>query len=240
MLRLKIAAMADRPAPLSLKAARELLGVGATASAAELRRAFRAAAKQAHPDRPGGSPERFRQVADAYRRLQRPGGLEAVAPPPVPRPQAPPAALEIGPRLALLGGAAEHRLADGRTIRIALPPGLRTGDLVRAAECGLTVVVRGEDGMMVRGDDLWITVPVAPRTLAEGGRVALETPLGRRIVWITRKAAERGLVRLVGQGLPARGRHGQGHLFLRLAPQAGEARSAASRLLRRFAAAWAA
>ena len=69
----------------------------------------------------------------------------------------------------------------------------------------------------------------------------METPLGRRIVWLTKKASERKLVRVVGQGLPARGRHRQGHLFLRLAPaKAGQADSAARTLLRRFAAAWAA
>jgi curved DNA-binding protein len=47
--------------PNSLKAAREVLGVGPFFGAGELRRAFRDAAKQAHPDRPGGSPERFRR-----------------------------------------------------------------------------------------------------------------------------------------------------------------------------------
>jgi curved DNA-binding protein len=94
--------------------------------------------------------------------------------------------------------------------------------------------------MMVRGDDLWISVAVAPRTLDEGGRIALDTPVGRRIVWLTKKAGERKLVRLVGQGLPARGSHAQGHIFLRLAPSAGQADSAARVLLRRFTAAWAA
>ena len=48
------------------------------------------------------------------------------------------------------------------------------------------------------------------------GRISLETPLGRRSVWIDKKAAERGLVRVEGDGLPARGRRQQGHLFLRL------------------------
>ncbi|HEY8571708.1 DnaJ domain-containing protein [Phenylobacterium sp.] len=234
--------MADRSASLSAKAARDLLGVGPLASAAEIRRAFREAAKHAHPDRPGGSPERFRAVTDAYQRLQAPprSTRERIAQPPAPRPEPTSQVLEITPQLALAGGGVEHRLAGGRQIRITLPAGLRSGDTVRAGEAELSVVVRAEGDMLVRGDDLWITVPVAPRTLAEGGRVTLETPLGRRIVWITRKAAERGLVRLVGQGLPARGAHAQGHLFLRLAPQKGEAHSAAGRLLRRFAAAWAA
>jgi curved DNA-binding protein len=45
---------------------------------------------------------------------------------------------------------------------------------------------------------------------------------------------------LVGQGLPARGAHRQGHLFLRLAAQVRTTDSAAKALRRRFAAAWAA
>ena len=103
------------------------------------------------------------------------------------------------------------------------------------------MVLRGTPEMLVRGDDIWVSANVAPRTLAEGGRVAVDTPLGRRIVWLTKKAGERKLVRLVGQGLPARGVHRQGHLFLRLAAaKPGLADSAARTLLRRFAAAWAA
>ena len=85
-----------------------------------------------------------------------------------------------------------------------------------------------------------ITVTVDPRTLAQGGRVALDTPLGRRIVWITRRAADRGLVRVVGQGLPARGAHPRGCLFIRLAAARHSTDSAARTLLRRFTAAWAA
>lgn len=232
--------MSEPLRPLTARAAREALGVGPLAGPGEIRRAFREAAKRAHPDRPGGSAERFRAAVDAYHLLQ---GLPKVAdrivqPPARREPVA--AQLSISPMTALKGGHADHRLADGRTIRITLPPGLRTGDTVRAGETELPVVVRSEGDMILRGDDLWLTVSVTPRILADGGRVALETPLGRRVVWVTRKAGERGLVRLVGQGLPARGRHPQGHLFLRLAPQRSSTDSAARSLLRRFAAAWAA
>jgi len=148
--------------------------------------------------------------------------------------------LAISPLVALQGGAASHRLADGRTIRVRLPAGLRTGDNVRAGGASLTVAITSDAAMLVRGDDLWISVTVDPRTLVEGGRIALETPIGRRIVWVTRKAGERGLVRVVGQGLPARGSHPEGHLFVRLAAKRGQADSAARALLRRFTAAWAA
>jgi curved DNA-binding protein len=227
--------------PISLKAAREALGVGPFFTAGELRRAFRDAAKQAHPDRAGGDAERFRLVTEAYHRLQAAQAApEGVIQPPVPR--APePAVLNIGPLVALRGGFTEHQLADGRRIRVRLPAGLRSGDTVRAGGAELSVVLRGTPEMLVRGDDLWITAAVSPRVLEQGGRVALETPLGRRIVWLTSKAGERKLLRLAGQGLPARAGHRQGHLFLRLAPaKAGQADSAARTLLRRFAAAWAA
>jgi curved DNA-binding protein len=232
--------MASQP-PISLKAAREVLGVGPFFNAGELRRAFRDAAKQAHPDRAGGGGERFHRVVEAYHRLQAAqAGSDRIIQPPAPR-ALEPTVLNIDPLVALRGGSAEHRLADGRRIRVRLPPGLRSGDTVRAGGAELQVILHGTPEMLVRGDDLWINAAVSARTLAEGGRVAVETPIGRRIVWLTKKASERKLVRVVGQGLPARGRHRQGHLFLRLAPaKAGQADSAARALLRRFTAAWAA
>jgi curved DNA-binding protein len=232
---------------MGVKRAREVLRLSPFHTTTELRRAFREAAKRAHPDRKGGDAERFREVVEAFRLLQAAAVERAKADhhiiqPPVP---ARPAAeggltLAVSPRVAFEGGQAEHGLPDGRRIRLTLPAGLRAGDTVRAGEALLTVAVRGDGEMMVRGDDLWITVPVDPRLLAEGGRIAIETPLGRRVVWITKKAGERGLVRLVGQGLPARAGHRLGHLFLRLTPQVRETHSAARTLLRRFAAAWAA
>lgn len=227
--------------PISLKAAREALGLGPFFTPGDLRRAFREAAKRAHPDRTGGGDVQFRQVVAAYHRLQAAqAGPGRIVQPPVPR-SPEPTVLDIDPRMALQGGWAEHRLGDGRRLRIHLPAGLRSGDTVRAGRAELKVVLHGAADILVRGDDVWITATVSPRTLAEGGRIALDTPLGRRVVWLTKKAGDRKLVRLVGQGLPARGSHRQGHLFLRLAPaKAGQADSAARTLLRRFAAAWAA
>jgi curved DNA-binding protein len=234
------------PPQITLKAAREVLGVGPFYSPADLRRAFREAAKHAHPDREGGGEERFRQVVEAYHRLQGalPGQKGAPADrfvqPPATRPPEP-TELFVDPLTALKGGAVEHRTGDGRTLRVRLPAGLRNGDPVRVDGHDLAVRLVGAPEMLVRGDDLWITVDVAPRVLEDGGRLALDTPAGRRIVWLTKKAGERKLVRLAGQGLPARGRHAQGHLFLRLAAApAGATDSAAKTLLRRFAAAWAA
>lgn len=223
---------------MSLKMAREVLGVGSDATPAEVRAAFREAAKRAHPDS-GGDEQAFRQVAEAYRRLQDPLD-DRVFQPPARAGAAPEPDLEISPRIAMLGGDVDHLMPDRRLIRISLPPGLRSGDKVRAGGAELCVYIRAEGGVLVRGDDVWITVKVSAATLRKGGRISLDTPLGRRSAWIDRKAAERGLLRLEGDGLPGRGRRPRGHLFLRLSPASGLADSAALALLRRFAAAWAA
>lgn len=225
-------------AEMTLKHAREVLGVSSSATPAEVRQAFREAAKRAHPDA-GGDEGAFRQVVDAFHRLQDPLDERFTAPPLRPR-ATPNPDLEISPRLALEGGEVDHRLPDGKRIRITLPPGLRSGDKVRAGGGALCVYIRAQDGVIVRGDDIWMTAKVTPGVLKKGGRITLETPLGRRSVWIDRKAAERGLVRVEDQGLPARGRRPAGHLFVRLSAQQGMADSAALALLRRFAAAWAA
>ncbi len=222
---------------MTLEEARAVIGVAETASTAEIRRAFRVAAKQAHPDR-GGSAEAFRKVVEAYHLLQRvPQARPQRAHQRSWAPKTSKTELEISPEVAVLGGEIEHELEAGRRVRLTVPAGLRAGDKVRADGVELPVVIRGDGETLVRGDDLWITAKVPPRMLERGGKLAVETPLGRRIVWITEKAGTQALVRLQGQGLPARGRHRQGHLFVRLAP--GEAEPAAA-MRKRFTAAWAA
>ena len=227
---------------LDSKLARAVLGVAPGATPAELRLAFREAAKSAHPDRPGGDAERFRQAVEAYRLLTDPVPTGAIVQPPATvRKNAPDdRILPITPLLSLNGGVVLRDMADGRSLKITLPAGQRSGDLLRAGADMFEIAVRGDAQIMVRGHDLWVTTPLHPHVLAQGGRVAVDTPLGRRVVWVTKKAGERGLVRLAGQGLPARGDHPQGHLFLRLTEQTRTTDTAARALRRRFAAAWAA
>ncbi|MDP1874524.1 DnaJ domain-containing protein [Phenylobacterium sp.] len=229
---------------LTTREARELLGVAAAASPGELRRAFRNRAKSVHPDRAGGDADSFRRLVKAYDILRGgpPGDSFLRQPPSVQTRRHTPevATLSLTPHLAIHGGRAEHDLADGRRLRITVPAGLRSGDRLRAGGEILTIAVRGDGQLIVRGDDLWITAILDRALLDQGGRVSLDTPLGSRDVWITRKASTRGLIRLAGDGLPARGRHRQGDLFIRLQPASETASSAARTLLRRFAAAWAA
>src|SRR5450432_2316999 len=118
---------------LSPDEARAILGLAPDASAHDVIGAFRTAAKQAHPDLPGGDAVRFREILSAYHLLQS-----------LPRSPSPPSAAqsvprtfcafaEIGPMTALLGGEAEALLADGRRLRVIVPAGARHGEVLEAA-----------------------------------------------------------------------------------------------------------
>jgi curved DNA-binding protein len=237
--------------------ARQLLKLPEAASVEEMRRAYRAAVRIAHPDQ-GGDAASLRAVIDAYRLLSELGKARLhlaparifQAPPAAvrPRPTPPPVYLEITAIDAAQGGAKAVALPAGGAGRAVLPPGLRAGDKLRlGTDAGPVVfIIRHKAGEMeVRGNDLWITVPVASRVVSEGGEISVDSPTGRKTVTISPQAGQRGLVRLQGQGLPARGAHAEGHLIVRLAAdpaldQAREAGLSARSLLQRFAASWAA
>ncbi|HXQ16402.1 MAG TPA: molecular chaperone DnaJ [Caulobacteraceae bacterium] len=225
---------------LSPDEARAILGLATDASPHDVIGAFRAAAKQSHPDLPGGDAVRFREILSAYHLLQ---SLPRT-PPPAPPPQAVArtfsAFAEIGPMTALLGGEAEALLADGRRIGIVVPAGARHGEVIEAAGERIKLRIRAETAIQVRGADLWVSVEAPARLLEDGGRATVETPLGPKALWITGKIAERRLVRLEGQGLPARGDYPAGSLFIRLIPDSGAPESPARAQLKKFAAAWAA
>jgi curved DNA-binding protein len=225
-------------AKLTSDQARAILGLASDAAPQEVIGAFRAAAKQAHPDRPGGDAAKFREILDAYRLLQSPPGLPAALSAETPAVTTP--YVEISPQTALAGGEAEAVMADGRRRRVRIPAGARHGERVSVGEETAQIRIASDAGLQVRGSDLWVTAEVAGFLLALGGRATVETPLGTRVLWINRKAAGRRLVRLAGEGLPARDPHPQGSLFIRLVPDTGPPESPARTQLKKFAAAWAA
>lgn len=242
----------------------EVLKAPANADQATLARAFRAAVKACHPDREGGDAERLRLVIDAHRLLQqlqearraafgesRPQPKQETKAKPAQQPQPEPQpmveTLDISVNEALFGGARRVRLASGRELEVRLPAGLRPGETLRLAkgdrgrDVALKICVAGDGQLSVRGDDLWLKVSASARQIDAGARLEVETPRGRRAVWLSRKAGFKGLMRLPGEGLPARDGHARGDLFLRIEPQAeAEGESLARSMLRKFAATWAA
>jgi curved DNA-binding protein len=131
-------------------------------------------------------------------------------------------------------------MSDGRRQRIRVPAGARHGERLAVGADKAQVRIVCDAAIQVRGSDLWVTAEIAAPVLKQGGRAMVETPLGPKALWISAKIGERGLVRLEGQGLPAREAHPQGCLFIRLVPDVGAPESAARAQLRKFAAAWAA
>ncbi len=230
----------SRPEVASLREAHALLGLTGPAEGEALTVAFRAAVKAARPDLPGGDEDRFRRVIAAWRLIQTHAAPLALAAPVV-RPPSPPV-VSISPRDALDGGVAEVRLA-GRTLRVRVPVGLRTGEHLRLKAASadgedlyLPVLIRGADGLGAIGDDLYMNFPVPARLLGDGGRLTIDTHAGERAAWIV--AGHQPLhLRLKGLGLPARGPRPQGHLFVTLRP-CEDAPSAAEDLLLRFTRVW--
>ncbi len=227
--------MSQREPVIDAAQAAELLGVEWPCGADALRAAFRAAVKLAHPDRPGGDAGKLRAIIEAHELLRR-------QPPPVRgmRRAAPPV-LEITP-IEALRGLRRSVVCDGALREIRLPAGLRAGDQVRLGGELRTVTVASQAGLAVIGDHLCISVEVKAALLRQGGMLELATPLGPRQLRITRQDAVRGLTRLIGAGLPARGERMQGDLlvWLKLAAAEAPAQTPAQAKLRCFTAAWAA
>ncbi len=230
----------SHPEVASTREAYALLGLTGPAEGEALTAAFRIAIKAARPEAQGGSEARFRRTIAAWRLIQRESAPLALAAP-VARPASPPV-LAISPLDALDGGAVEIRLG-ARTLRVRVPAGLRTGEHLRLKAAGedgadlyLPVLVRGSHGLSAVGDDLYMTCPVSPRLLEDGGRLEIETHAGPRSAWLV--AGHQPLrLRLKGLGLPARGKRPLGHLFVTLQPSQ-DAPSAAEDLLVRFTRVW--
>lgn len=229
------------PGP-SLNEAFAVLGLHGPADQAAVTRAFRLAVKSARPDQPGGDPDRFRRVIAAYRLIQTVGPARPALAAPVQRPAALPV-VGLTPLQALAGTRTTLRLGD-RQLRVHAPAGMRTGEHLRlrsAATDGsdlyLPVLIRPANGLAVLGDDLFMSWPVPPRLLSDGGRVEIETHAGLRGAWVAPGLTDPVRLRLRGLGLPARGARPEGHLFVSLKPSE-DAPSAAEDLLARFTRVW--
>ena len=218
------------------------LGVDGPVDDAALKAAFRAAVKAARPDQDGGDPDRFRRVIAAYRLVQAQGASRLALAAPVVR-SAPTPVMALTPLQAVRGARIELRLG-ARTVRVAVPAGLRTGEHLRlkrgasdGADLYLRILIRPADGLSVMGDDLFMTAPAGLRVLADGGRLEIQTHAGLRSAWVTPGLQAPVRLSLRGLGLPARGPRPAGRLIVTLNP-CQDTPSAAEDLLVRFNRVW--
>jgi curved DNA-binding protein len=229
--------------------ARQILGVEPGADAVALTRAWRSAVKDAHPDR-GGSSERLQAVLEAHRLLVKLGDLQAMVaerrrrdPPPAPSFEPKRLTVRIEMKDAIFGARRRLDAAAGRWLEARFPPGVRPGDVLTLKAGGLDLRIAVEiavpEGVTLRGADIWLEAPVGGRRLRRGQRLELETPRGTRAFTAPKTLEDGALVRLRGEGLPARGPDAGGDLIVRLVRSAAPGQGARD-LLRRFSARWAA
>ncbi len=223
-----------------------LLGLEDLASPEAVATAFKAKVKTASPDHGGGDPDLFRRVIEAYRLLQKLNAARAAMANPSAAKPAAEQVINISIKEALGGLRRRIRLPDGSRAPVSLPPGLRNDDTVRLKQRGLAgadlmlrVRIAPEPRGAITGDDLWLTVDVDRRVLEQGGRIEVETPSGKRTVWIRKGLPADGRLRVRGHGLPARGDHPPGDLYVRpVAVDAPAPEDDARSRLGRFRGSW--
>ena len=94
-----------------------------------------------------------------------------------------------------------------------------------------SVRIKAAGGVFVSGDDLCMQVRASSAMLTNGGRMKVKTPAGYCMVWIPKQLGSNRIVRVLGRGLPPRGRYPQGALVLKLVPEraANDAKAAGTR-----------
>lgn len=219
---------------ITIEMARRILAVDKKCDANALRAAFNKAVKASHPDH-GGTEQSLTRTLEAYRVLEAwQTAADATFESADPASQR----LEISLAVAMKGGRTVTRLADGRRISLTLPAGLRNGDKVSAAGEVLSIQTHARPDAFISGDDLCVTVRTTPLVLQEGGRLRVRTPTGSCLVWVPKQVGTNRIVRILGKGLPARGRHPQGSLIIKLVVGKPAKETAAKSKLKRFATSW--
>jgi len=213
------------------------LGLTGSASDEEVRDAFRARLKDAHPDLNGGDDVMLRRLILArdmlmqdIKSLPQPTEKQAVTDTAID--------LTISLEQALRGGevfveapALEHAYAheplvslrQTKRLRVTLPAGLRDGER-RALPCDsgaetapvFTVHIDAGPNRRVFGDDIWATAAIDERMFFSGGRATIDTPWGLHEIEIGRAFPRGSSLCLKGLGLPANAIRPAGHLHLRL------------------------
>ncbi len=235
------------------------LGLAGPASDDDIRDAFRARLKTAHPDLNGGNDVMLRRLIRARDLLMQ----DVKSRTDVIEPQAvtdSAITLNISLDQALQGGeifvevpALEHAhafeplnsLRQTKRLRVSLPAGLRDGDR-RHLSCDsgagtaplFVVHIDAGPNRRVFGDDVWATAKIDERVFATGGRAVIDTPWGPREIEIGRAFPRGSSLCLKGLGLPANETRDAGHLHVRLEAREIQAR-AYSETLSDFRQKWA-
>jgi curved DNA-binding protein len=213
------------------------LGLSPSATDNDIRDAFRARVKAAHPDLNGGNDVMLRRLIRARDLLiqDMSSDQQSIEPHAVTDSAI---TLTISLDHALRGGeisvdvpAFDHAhasetlvsLHQTKRLRVTLPAGLRDGER-RHLPCDsgagapplFAVHIDAGPGQRVFGDDIWATAQIDERVFFSGGRALIDTPWGEREIEIGRAFPRGSSLCLKGLGLPASATRAAGHLHVRL------------------------
>ena len=136
-------------------------------------------------------------------------------------------ALTIGFLDAVNGASRRLTLPDGRSLDVAIPPGIQEGQVLRLHGKGGAAPGEGEPGDALieisvsphrfftrDGDDIHIELPITIGEAVLGGRVRTPTPTGPVMLNIPKGSNTGSILRLKGKGVARSG--GRGDEFVRL------------------------
>lgn len=140
------------------------------------------------------------------------------------------ALLELSLEDAVAGGRRRLSMADGRSVEVNFPAGVREGQLIRLAGQGapgrdggpsgdlyLRVRLKPHRTFRRRGDDLDVDLSVAPWEAALGATVPVPTLTGTARVRVPEGSSSGRRLRLRGRGLPKQGGgHGDLHAIVKI------------------------
>jgi DnaJ-class molecular chaperone len=218
-----------------------ILGLRPGADRSAIISAYRALAKQHHPDRSGGNAERFHQIRRAYdtllerpfaklvdKEVQRQRFYHVLSKRSKPKPVVQkPQKLTLQITLADLVKGAVRRITldDGRALDIRIPAGQNPEQKLRIVsktmdlepqEIHIQLQVKPESGFTLQDRNILHSLCLPLSTLRQGGKVPLNTPAGRLQVRIPILSQKGARLRIPGKGLPANGSNPAGDMVLTL------------------------
>lgn len=131
---------------------------------------------------------------------------------------------------AINGGKQQLTLPDGSSLDVAIPPGIRDGQVLRLLGKGRPGLNGGPDGdalieIEVRehplfqriGDDIRVELPVPLADAVLGGRISVPTPDGPVTMKVPKWSNTGSVLRLKGKGVPRRdGTRGDEYVALKI------------------------
>jgi DnaJ-class molecular chaperone len=146
---------------------------------------------------------------------------------------------------AALGGSRRMTLPEGRTLDVAIPPGLTDGQVLRLRGQGqagwnggapgdalIEMTVAPHSVFRREGNDIHLDLPVTAAEAVLGAKVAVPTLTGPVTLTVPRHSDTGKSLRLRGRGIPAHGTRAAGDLYVRLTVVTGTPDAALEEALR--------